>query len=83
MGMVLQINSLPNTVTLPSLKTNNRDAGNDLDSFVNTTSLFTKPFHIYLSSLIPLMTPVDRYYRAYYYFHLMGEKIKARRAYVA
>lgn len=63
--MVPQISSLPNAVTLPSLKTNNRDAGNDLDSFVNTSSLFTKPFHIYLSSLIPLMTPLDRYYRAF------------------
>ena len=80
--MVPQISSLPNTVTLPSLKTNNRDAGNDLDSFVKTSSLFTKPFHIYLSSLIPLMTPLDRYYRAYY-FHLIGEKTKAPRAYVA
>lgn len=81
--MVPQINSLPSTVTVPSLKTSSRDAGNDLGPFVNTAPLVTKPFHICLSSLIPFMTPADRYHRAYYYFHLMGEKTKAWRAYVA
>ena len=45
--MVLQISSLPNTITLPSLRTNSSDAGSDLDSFVIITSLFTEPFHIY------------------------------------
>lgn len=44
--MVLQISSLPNTITHPSFRTNGSD-GNDLDSFVNTASLFTKPLHVY------------------------------------
>lgn len=42
--MVLQIISLPNTITLPSFRTDNSDDANDFDSFVNTAFCLQSPF---------------------------------------